>query len=176
MQNKDVEPRGFSEILLFKNLNPKKLNYNKKVLAEISECKSWICQGFAKENNACMSRPYWAENLLGLGFGLTPSGDDFIGGVMIGLHICKKIFMAQCIWDQVSENISESTSPIAGAHLYAASTGLGPADIHKLADAILSANSVGMIDLVKSLDMIGQTSGWDIFAGVFQQERPFRHF
>ena len=167
LQNKDVEPKGFSEILFFKNLNPKKLNYNKRVLAEISECKRWICQSFAKENNACMSRPYWAENLLGLGFGLTPSGDDFIGGVMIGLHICKKIFMAQCIWDQVSENISESTSPIAGAHLFAASTGLGPAEIHNLADAILSANSLGMIDLVKSLDMIGQTSGWDIFAGVF---------
>ena len=89
------------------------------------------------------------------------------GGGMIGLHICKKLFMVQCIWDQVSENIGEFTSPIAGAHLYAASTGLGPADIHKLADAILAANLVGMVDLVKSLDMIGQTSGWDIFAGVF---------
>ena len=167
LQNRDVEPRGFGEILFLKNLEPKNLKYNKKALTEISECKRWICQSRAKENKACTSRPYWAENLLGLGLGLTPSGDDFIGGVMIGLHICKKIFMAQCIWDQVSEHISDSTSPIAGAHLYAASTGLGPADIHKLADAILSANSVGMVDLVKSLDMIGQTSGWDIFAGVF---------
>ena len=167
LKNRDVEPRGFSEILFLKNLDSKKFNYNKKVLAEISECKRWICQSRAKENKACMSRPYWAENLLGFGFGLTPSGDDFIGGVMIGLHICKKTSMAQSIWDHVYENISESTSPIAGAHLQAASTGLGPADIHKLADTILSANSEGMLNLVKSLDMIGQTSGWDIFAGVF---------
>jgi hypothetical protein len=167
LQHKDVEPRGLSEILFFKNLNVKELNYNKKVLSEISECKRWICQSLVKKNRDCMSRPYWSENLLGLGFGLTPSGDDFIGGVMIGLHICKKVKTAQCIWRHVYKNISYLTTPIAGAHLYAASTGLGPGDIHKLADAILSANAEGMAELVKSLDMIGHTSGWDIFAGVY---------
>lgn len=167
LQQKELEPRGLCEILFFKNLNDEKLNYNKKVLSEISECKHWICQSRVQKNRACMPRPYWAENLLGLGFGLTPSGDDFIGGVMIGLHICKKVKMAQCIWKHVYKNISYLTTPIAGAHLYAASTGLGPGDIHKLADAILSGNAEGMAELVRSLDMIGQTSGWDIFAGVY---------
>ena len=114
-----------------------------------------------------MSRPYWAENLLGLGFGLTPSGDDFIGGVMIALHICKRTEMAQCIWEYISKNISQATTPIAGAHLHAASTGSGPADIHKLANAMLTANSKKMFALIKNLDTIGQSSGWDIFAGIF---------
>ena len=167
LQHRDVKPRGFSEILFLENLNVEKLNYNKKVLSEISECKHWIYQSLVKKNIACMPRPCWAENLLGLGFGLTPSGDDFIGGVMIGLYICKKVKMAQCIWRHVDENVRYLTTPIAGAHLYAASTGLGPADIHKLANAIVSATAEGMTDLVKSLDMIGQTSGWDIFAGVY---------
>ena len=167
LQHKDVKPRGLSEILFCKNLSVKKLDYNKKVLSETSACKHWICQSLVKKNRACMPRPYWAENLLGLGFGLTPSGDDFVGGVMIGLHICKKVKIAQCIWSHVYKNISYLTTPIAGAHLYAASKGLGPGDIHKLADAILSANAEGMAELVCSLDMIGQTSGWDIFAGVY---------
>ena len=167
LQHRDVKPRGFSEILFLKNLSPQKLNYTKKVLAEISECKHWICQSRITDNRAFMPRPDWAENLLGLGFGLTPSGDDFIGGVMIGLHICKKTLMAKCIWDHVHENISGSTSPIAGAHLHAASIGLGPTDIHELANAIVMANLDIIVNLTRSLDMIGQTSGWDIFAGVF---------
>ena len=167
LRHKELEPRGFSEILFLKNLSMKRSEYDKKVASELSDCRHWLYQSLVEKSRKCMPRPNWAENLLGLGFGLTPSGDDFIGGVMIGLNICKRNATAQCIWDHVSENISESTTPIAAAHLHAASKGLGPADIHELATAILMAKLDGIDETTESLDTIGQTSGWDIFAGVF---------
>ena len=96
-----------------------------------------------------------ADMLIGLGPGLTPSGDDFLGGVMIALHRVQRKTQAQGLWRWLLPRLPR-TSAISGAHLAAAAVG----EAHEALHDVLN----GERDLAK-LDAVGHTSGWDALAG-----------
>jgi len=106
-----------------------------------------------------------AEQLVGLGPGLTPSGDDYLGGVMVALHHCGRSAQAAALWRWLEPRLASRTSAISAAHLSPAASGAAHEALHRVLD--------GETDL-QPLDAVGHCSGWDALAGsvaVLQRER-----
>ena len=103
--------------------------------------------------------------LIGLGPGLTPSGDDILGGVMIALHALQEAAMCRQLWSAVREAATQSGNAISLAHLAAAADGQGGAAVHRALAAIMQADVARMPDAVSGIDRIGHTSGWDAMTG-----------
>jgi len=105
-----------------------------------------------------------AAGLIGLGPGLTPSGDDYLGGVLIALHQLGREAQARSLWRWL-ERRRGGTSAISGAHLAAAATGEGHEALHNCLQALFSARA-DWSSVLGQLDHVGHCSGWDSLAGV----------
>jgi Protein of unknown function (DUF2877) len=105
-----------------------------------------------------------AEMLIGLGPGLTPSGDDYLGGVLIALHQLGRETQARGLWRWLAPRLAR-TSAISAAHLAAAAAGEGHEALHAALAALCTpgADWPGALD---ALDDVGHCSGWDSLAGV----------
>lgn len=106
-------------------------------------------------------------SLIGLGSGLTPSGDDVLGGVLIGLHLQGDIYRARQFTSNLQDFL-EHTNVISRAHLYAASQGMGAAPLHDFSHAIMTNQDSTVLNAIaKRIDTIGHSSGWDATLGIF---------
>jgi hypothetical protein len=105
-----------------------------------------------------------AQSLIGLGPGLTPSGDDYLGGVLIALHQFGRKPQAQSLWRWLRPRLGR-TSDISAAHLAAAAAGEGHEALHRCIEALclLAPDWAGAL---AALDAVGHCSGWDSLAGV----------
>ena len=97
-----------------------------------------------------------AELLIGLGPGLTPSGDDYFGGMLVALRLLERGGQADSLWRWLEARLKKRTSAISAAHLSAASAG----QAHEALHAVLN----GSINM-EALDAVGHCSGWDGLAG-----------
>jgi len=97
-----------------------------------------------------------AEALIGLGPGLTPSGDDYLGGMLVALRLTGRGMQADGLWRWLQPRLKNGTSTISAAHLAAAAAG----EAHEALHDVLNGN----LDLEK-LDAVGHCSGWDALAG-----------
>ena len=105
-----------------------------------------------------------AQALIGLGPGLTPSGDDYLGGVLIALHQLGRKPQAQGLWRWLQPRLAR-TSEISAAHLTAAAAGEGHEALHRCLDALCTA-APNWPSVLAQLDGVGHCSGWDSLAGV----------
>ena len=105
-----------------------------------------------------------AQGLIGLGPGLTPSGDDYLGGLMIGLHSQGKGDKAQALWAWLQPQLAKATNLISASHLHAASQGEGHEALHACIDAVSQCQTLKQV--YAGLDRLGHSSGWDAWAGV----------
>mgnify|MGYP001228734375 CR=1 FL=1 len=103
--------------------------------------------------------------LLGLGPGLTPSGDDFLGGMLIALYVCGKKSVQKQLFTQV-KSLLNSTGPVSRAHLKAAALGEGSHSLHQVLNMLLEGNETQLEPGIDAINQIGHTSGWDALAGV----------
>ena len=104
------------------------------------------------------------EILLGLGPGLTPSGDDFLGGVLIALRACGRAAQADALWRWLQPRLAARTSAISAAHLAAAAQGEGHEALHR-ALTCLFAGTADWPAALDALGGVGHCSGWDGLAG-----------
>lgn len=104
-----------------------------------------------------------AEGLIGLGPGLTPSGDDYLGGMLVTLRLTGRAMQADGLWRWLQPRLKHRTSAISAAHLAAAAGG----EVHEALHRVLN----GVIDL-DALDQVGHTSGWDALAGAVAVLEP----
>jgi hypothetical protein len=105
-----------------------------------------------------------AQTLIGLGPGLTPSGDDYLGGVLIALRQLGREAQARGLWRWLEPRL-QRTSAISAAHLAAAAAGEGHEALHACLYA-LCERSADWTRALDELESVGHTSGWDSLAGV----------
>jgi hypothetical protein len=110
--------------------------------------------------------PHALQHLVGLGPGLTPSGDDFLCGVMFTLHSLGHTGVADRLWDRVRPLSKDAGNAISFGHLAVAAAGGGSAPIDDLLAALLVGESGALRRLLDVVGTIGHTSGWDCVAGV----------
>ena len=111
------------------------------------------------------SPPKEAEGLLGLGPGLTPSGDDFLGGAMIALRALGGGGAADRLAAWALPRARERTGKISLAHLACAAEGEGASALHDALAALCAPGAPGLAETLAALHAIGHTSGWDALAG-----------
>lgn len=102
--------------------------------------------------------------LVGLGKGLTPSGDDFICGMLAGMTFCTKEEKERKLLYQIKNYTAEAlerTNDISSAFLKCAIEGYYSEAIFKLP---LQDNSVKIASLFSD---IGHSSGADTLCGIF---------
>lgn len=99
------------------------------------------------------------RDLIGLGPGLTPSGDDALGGAAIALRVFGHAKRADELGSFLRANAPGRTSDISLAHLRAAADGEGSAAFHDALRDLVTGGDFA------SLDRIGASSGWDAMDG-----------
>jgi hypothetical protein len=103
-----------------------------------------------------------ATLLLGLGPGLTPSGDDLLGGVMLALTALDEFGIRDTLWNALRPELEMLTNDISAMHLAVAADGLGAEIFHTALNALLT----GALPDLEAIHAIGHTSGWDTLAGM----------
>ncbi|MDR2734965.1 MAG: DUF2877 domain-containing protein [Spirochaetota bacterium] len=126
-----------------------------------------LCDRFLEGAAACAMGEYAraAALLQGVGYGLTPSGDDFLCGVMLALHHSGDAHDAQELADALTDTLSRSAF-MARTFLRDAIAGRWP---RRLRDAAESLHGAGQDNIIRSaviraLDH-GASSGADLASG-----------
>jgi hypothetical protein len=109
--------------------------------------------------------------LIGLGEGLTPSGDDFAGAAFFARILLARAGAGDiALWRAAADTVLRAapalTHPISVALLGDLLAGSAPAALHDLAhDLATQAAPVIVDDTARRLVGIGHTSGWNMLAG-----------
>ncbi|GAA3798168.1 hypothetical protein GCM10022226_16920 [Sphaerisporangium flaviroseum] len=112
-----------------------------------------------------------AEQLMGLGPGLTPSGDDMLAGVMVALRqfgraagVGKAVWMADWLAATVAFDARTRTTPISATLLHCAAQGQACAEALAVLRGIAGHHPLG--PAVRGLLRLGHTSGADLAWGL----------
>lgn len=125
---------------------------------------------------ACLSRDMVAVTergweLVGLGPGLTPSGDDFLGGLLFVAHHLKAAYPSEFPWEEqpitaLVDRARTETNRISYTILSDLALGHGPEPLHGLVISLLEGQELDRVmPHVARLVKIGHTSGWDLLSG-----------
>lgn len=121
-----------------------------------------------------------ASRLLGVGGGLTPSGDDVVGGMLFGLHVLHSAAgddAAARRWHAAGLGIltraEQRTHAISAALLRDLASGQTYDALHDLANTLFQAdasathpeNLARAIAHARAVTAIGHSSGWDMLTG-----------
>lgn len=110
-----------------------------------------------------------ADKLIGLGAGLTPSGDDFLGGMFFALHQLQAAYpesdFAAFIFPL--EPYRMRTHQISYTLLNGLAHGHAVAPLHHIVNSLLSGYSFEAVEpYVSQLTSIGHSTGWDLLTGL----------
>jgi Protein of unknown function (DUF2877) len=107
-----------------------------------------------------------ASQLIGLGPGLTPSGDDYLGGMLVALRWLGRGAQADSLWRWLEPRLAGHTGAISAAHLAAAATGQVHEALHELLENLAAWQPPDLHPSLSKLDAVGHSSGWDALAGI----------
>ena len=131
-------------------------------------------RAFAAQITRCVREVFHGRLLQGIrllkgcGLGLTPAGDDFIAGFLIGLHIAHKLrgTDAQPTADAVFR-AARGKNIFSNTFLDLARRGLLFGHMKHLLLALISGNKTSVRRATRKLFCIGETSGADLATGLF---------
>jgi hypothetical protein len=112
------------------------------------------------------------KDLIGLGPGLTPSGDDFLGGLLFSAFLLREEYPNVFLWDpaRVSDFTAWArleTNPISHAFLNDLALGHGPAHLHEVMNFLIQGNDFEKaVSAASQFLRFGHSSGADILAGL----------
>jgi hypothetical protein len=105
--------------------------------------------------------------LLGLGGGLTPSGDDLVGGALFGrLLVTDDARPWRALGERLTAAALRASHVISAALLADLGAGASFAPLHDLADALAAGDDGAADAAARALVALGHSSGWDMLAGV----------
>ena len=117
------------------------------------------------------------ERLLGLGPGLTPAGDDLVGGAFFARRLLVDVGAVDPTpWRRATTVIHararERTHRISAALLGDLLEGAAYAPLHDLAAALAAGDGATALDAATRLVAIGHSSGWDMLTGFLTTLAP----
>lgn len=110
-----------------------------------------------------------ALRVLGLGNGLTPSGDDFLGGIFFALAhkpYSKWLSGMPGLQANIDKACTAATNPISAALLTNNMAGKSYGELHDMLDALESNDSRYIENARQALLSLGSSSGADLLAGL----------
>ncbi len=118
-----------------------------------------------------------APRLLGLGLGLTPSGDDFLLGFVAGRLAQGRRDEVRALGRALSHRVFDATSLVSASYLRHAFRGRFGSQLRRLI-AVLHSRSADPQELrtaVLGAIQVGSTSGWDTLVGLLTALYRFQH-
>ena len=106
------------------------------------------------------------RHLMGLGCGLTPSGDDFLAGIVMGLFKVGRQNEAARLAHYFYQAARGKVTIISLAFYRALAEGLVAEPYHQFLEAIGRGDSCELEARLKRVSLFGATSGWDTIAGI----------
>jgi hypothetical protein len=125
----------------------------------------WLRRSFRGGLEAAGPPPPRLWDLIGLGPGLTPSGDDLLCGALIALHGLGRRGEGVLLYGALEGTLNTATHAISRAHVRAAGEGAGSAALHDLLGDLLAGRQERLAERLRAIDGIGHSSGWDGLAG-----------
>jgi hypothetical protein len=109
--------------------------------------------------------------LVGLGAGLTPSGDDFLAGIAFATWLGEAADAGlrqrgPAIREAIRAAIPERTNRVSAALLGDATQGFGFRAMHELSAALAARCEGEALQAARQLTVIGHSSGWDLLVGL----------
>jgi AraC-like DNA-binding protein len=114
-----------------------------------------------------------SKDLIGLGEGLTPSGDDFIGGLLFSSFVLQEIYaqyqgFAPSEVELLVDHSRNQTNLISHSILKDLAAGCGFDTLHRFINAVLTDQDLeSTYYLGLELIRIGHSTGWDSLTGVW---------
>lgn len=105
--------------------------------------------------------------LIGLGHGLTPSGDDLIGGLALALRWLGMDSTLLALTDSILKIPAGRTTSLSMNFLRAACEGMAHESIHALISRLSSLDEKDVRQALTQISRIGHSSGWDALAGIW---------
>jgi hypothetical protein len=129
-----------------------------------------IVQACRQRNGSLLLKQ--ASKLIGLGSGLTPSGDDFLGGLFFAFEILRQAYpeirelqnwnYSQFILEQKSK-----TNVISACLLSDHAAGHGMEPLHRFINALLEGRRIDeCLPIASEVVMVGHSTGWDLLTGL----------
>ncbi|MDI6754558.1 MAG: DUF2877 domain-containing protein [Thermodesulfobacteriota bacterium] len=125
----------------------------------------WLSEGLAQVGTR-------GRELVGLGQGLTPCGEDFLGGLLFTAYWLNKAYPGYFRWEpqpifDLIDWARTRTHPISHAILGDLAKGQGPEPLHDLVLMLLKGEDPGQVMAgINRLLRVGHTTGWYMLAGV----------
>jgi len=124
----------------------------------IARFESWLCN--ALETDRVSSDA--VQDLIGLGPGLTPSGDDFLVGALALLDALAETKAHVAVASAINTSPRGLTSALSGCLLRAAAASHVGENLHSAIAALISGDVDAAVAAIRN---IGHSSGWDMLAG-----------
>jgi hypothetical protein len=113
-----------------------------------------------------------AESMVGLGPGLTPSGDDVLAGLLLALRLLggvirggtKAVWLADWLGAAVTSFAGERTTPLSATLLHCAARGQAAAEVAAVLHGF--AGQEPLVPAIRKLLATGRTSGADLAWGL----------
>lgn len=110
-----------------------------------------------------------AEPLIGLGEGLTPAGDDFVGGLLFCLYWFSRLYADRLATVDLADAIGRfrgHTNPISFTLLNDLANGQGVEPLHEWLRGILTGSSLDVLrHQAARLVRMGHSTGWGLLSG-----------
>ena len=104
-------------------------------------------------------------SLIGLGFGLTPTGDDVLAGAFLAIRALGRGDLIDLAMPSLRERLANrQTHEISAAHLLAAADGEAAAVLHDVLAGL--AGDDNLAEVLPRLSRMGGGSGWDALLGM----------
>jgi hypothetical protein len=139
------------------------------VVAKAAQSPVEVLAGWLREGGQGDSFPTAASgavrSLLGLGPGLTPSGDDFLAGMVVGLRAIGQSAEARSLGREIAAMAPSQTNEISEAHLFAALRAGLSEDLHNTIHAMAQGEAAAVKDCLLRFAGTAHCSSWDALAG-----------
>jgi hypothetical protein len=129
----------------------------------IAMFERWLSQLLDTGATSAIGDREAVRGLIGLGPGLTPSGDDFFVGALALLDAISERDAHTALGRAISGLLAERTTPLSACFLRAAAAGHVGEALHRAVSSVISGN---VDTAVAAIEKIGHSSGWDTMAGI----------
>ena len=139
--------------------------YNLALQQALIERSKLFCEAIKNQNDTAALEA--GTLLLGLGAGLTPSGDDYLVGFFAVLFFCSYRSKAiQQLAHDLAQNARESTNIISATYIKSASEKRFKKEISDLVQSVYQPDKSLIAPSLSQLLEVGSTSGTDIIQGI----------
>lgn len=138
--------------------------FEKLAAPRLARLESWLSASLSEQR---AGEP--PVDLLGLGPGLTPSGDDALCAVLLALSAFGSqpaAWALQHLASAIGRGSAEATTALSGQFLSAASEGQGSAVLHDFVGVLVGGERARIPAALEKLSRVGHSSGLDAAAGV----------